>query len=272
MAGDGFQPSLICAGLASRRMHRRDALRAVTAVTLGAVAGCDAAAQSPARSTAPNSPEPYAAPSAVPVTVTPALPGEVRHGPRDRPQVALTFHGQGDPGLATAVLAALETGGARATVLAVGSWLRDQPALARRILSGGHELGNHTQNHAALAELDDAGIYAEISACAQTLRALTGSIGSWFRPSQTQYATPAIQAQAARAGYRCCLSYDVDSLDYTDPGPQAVVANTLGAVGNGSIVSLHLGHAGTLAALPELLAGLRARGLRPVTVTELLAP
>jgi peptidoglycan/xylan/chitin deacetylase (PgdA/CDA1 family) len=142
--------------------------------------------------------------------------------------------------------------------------------MARRILDGGHELGNHTQNHAAIAEMSPARTYAEIDACAQQLKELTGSIGTWFRPSQTQYATPTIQAQAARVGYPTCLSYDLDSLDYTDPGADLVVNTTLRAAQNGSIVSLHFGHADTVAALPRVLDGLRQRGLHPVTMTELV--
>ncbi len=102
------------------------------------------------------------------------------------------------------------------------------------------------------------------------IKKLTGSIGTWFRPSQIQHSTAGIRAQATRAGYPTCLSYSVDSLDHNDPGASAVVATTLGAVGNGSIVSLHLGHPGTVAALPQILAGLTDRGLRPVTMTELL--
>ena len=82
--------------------------------------------------------------------------------------------------------------------------------------------------------------------------------------------SPHILAAAGRAGYRTSLSFDVDPADYTDPGPAAVVARVLAAVGNGSIVSLHLGHAGTVTALPAILAGLAARSLRPVTVTQLL--
>jgi peptidoglycan/xylan/chitin deacetylase (PgdA/CDA1 family) len=103
------------------------------------------------------------------------------------------------------------------------------------------------------------------------LRSLTGSIGRWFRPSQTQHANAMIKNQARQVGYATCLSYDVDSLDYTDPGASAVVANTLKAVGNGSIISLHLGHAGTVTAMAPLLRGLRERGLTPVTVSKLLA-
>jgi peptidoglycan/xylan/chitin deacetylase (PgdA/CDA1 family) len=194
----------------------------------------------------------------------------VVHGPRDRPNVALTFHGQGEPALVRQLLDLLTAESARVTVLAVGSWLASQPDMARRILDGGHELGNHTQNHAAIAKMSGTQAYTEINACAQQLKKLTGSIGTWFRPSQTQYATPTIQAQAARVGYPTCLSYDLDSLDYTDPGADMIVDTTLRGAQNGSIVSLHFGHADTVAALPRVLNGLRQRGLHPVTMTELV--
>ena len=66
------------------------------------------------------------------------------------------------------------------------------------------------------------------------------------------------------------MSYDVDSLDYTDPGPDAIVSTVLGKTRPGSIVSLHLGHSGTVTALPAILRGLARRGLRPVTLSGLL--
>ncbi len=81
--------------------------------------------------------------------------------------------------------------------------------------------------------MDASGAYAEVAGCALRLRAVTGSIGRWFRPSQTRYATPLIERTARKVGYRTCVSYDVDSLDYTDPGPDAVVATVLGSVRRG---------------------------------------
>ena len=185
--------------------------------------------------------------------------------------MALTFHGQGDPLIVGRLLDTIAKQSAHVTVLAVGTWLTAQPALARRILADGHELGNHTQHHADIKRMSAAGAYAEIDDCARTLHTLTGSIGRWFRPSQTRYATVTIKKQAARVGYPTCLSYDVDSLDYTDPGAGAVVATTLKAVRNGSIISLHFGHAGTVTAIGPLLRGLSDRGLEPVTVSELIA-
>ena len=225
---------------------------------------------------------PTQAPTAVPVRPTgshrpapaprrfPGQPAEITHGPRDRDRVALTFHGQGDPATAKAVLAEAERAGARITVLAVGGWLDTYPDLARRILDAGHDLGNHTQRHLTLSEMSETRAYAEITECAQRLRRLTGSIGSWFRPSRAQYATPLVTRLARKAGYPHVLSYDVDSLDFTSPGAAAVTRNVAGQIRRGSVVSLHFGYADTVAALPSLLDDLDRRGLRAVTTTELL--
>jgi hypothetical protein len=68
-----------------------------------------------------------------------------------------------------------------------------------------------------------------------------------------------------------CLSYAVDSLDWTDPGPDAVVGAVLDHTRKGSIISLHLGHGGTVGVLSVVLDGLRSRGLRPDSVSELFA-
>ncbi len=135
--------------------------------------------------------------------------------------------------MADALLAEAERSGARVTVLAVGTWLEQYPQMARRVLRGGHDLGNHTLHHLDIAAMDASGAYGEIAGCALRLRALTGLIGRWFRPSQTRYATALIEQAASKAGYQTCVSYDVDSLDYTDPGPDAVVDHRtrLGAAG-----------------------------------------
>ena len=203
--------------------------------------------------------------------LAPGLPFEIGSGPRTRPAVALTFHGQGDPAIAGQLLAEAARADARITVMAVGSWLDEQPAMARRILDGGHELGNHTEHHLAISTMGAERAYQEIARCAQRLKQLTGSQGRWFRPSQAQDCTATVAAQARRAGYAHCLSYDLDSLDYTDPGADAVTRTVLDAVRPGSVVSLHFGHTGTVAALPAILDGLHQRGLRAVTTSELLS-
>ena len=262
--------------------RREFLLLAGLAATGAGLAGCTSARQAgePPAGHGPESSAAVPSPSASPRGSASSQPGkqpgqqlgpQVVHGPRDRSQVALTFHGQGPVPLAEALLAEAERAGARVSVLAVGTWLEQYPQIAQRILGGGHDLGNHTMHHLDIAAMDAAEAYAEITGCARRLRALTGSAGRWFRPSQTQYSTPLIEREARRAGDRTCVSYDVDSLDYTDPGPDAIVSTVLGKTRPGSIVSLHLGHPGTVTALPAILRGLARRRLRPVTLTGLLA-
>ncbi|GAA2712487.1 MULTISPECIES: polysaccharide deacetylase family protein [Streptomyces] len=266
-------------------LHRRTVLRAAMGSALAGAAGTAAAGcggDRPAAGHRPGAPAPSGskaggtgaaalpgAPLMLP-RLPPGLPAQIDHGPRGARAVALTFHGAGDAKAATAVLSEVERAGARITVLAVGTWLDAQPQLARRVLDGGHELGNHTMRHLSICSMPEQAAYAEITECAERLRRLTGGIGRWFRPSRARRATDQVVRLARRAGYPHVLSYDVDSLDFTDPGAEAVRRTVLNAVRPGSVVSLHFGHAGTLAALPAILDGLHRRGLRAVTTTELL--
>jgi peptidoglycan/xylan/chitin deacetylase (PgdA/CDA1 family) len=155
-------------------------------------------------------------------------------------------------------------------MLVVGNWLDSNPRYAQRILRAGHDLGNHTWSHPVLPDDDAALTRQEIRRCRNLLTRLTGSGGSWFRPSGTPHATSLILQQAGAAGYPTSLSYDVDPLDYTDPGAAAVTERVLAEVRGGSIVSLHTLYPGTAEALPAIFAGLRERGLRPVTGRALL--
>ncbi|MFK4099039.1 polysaccharide deacetylase family protein [Streptomyces sp. NPDC019531] len=200
-----------------------------------------------------------------------ALPAQLTHGPRDRPRIALTFHGGGDPATARALLTEAEKYGARVTVLAVGTWLDAHPDIARRILDGGHDLGNHTLHHLDINGISEAEARAEITGCAERIRRLTGSIGRWFRPSRTPTASPLVTRLAREAGYPHVLSYDVDSLDFTSPGAAVVARKVLAEIREGSVVSLHFGYGDTVAALPVVLEELDRRGLAAVTTTELFS-
>jgi peptidoglycan/xylan/chitin deacetylase (PgdA/CDA1 family) len=195
---------------------------------------------------------------------------QVSHGPRTTNGVALTFHGAGDPGIARELLAIFAAHDARVTVLAVGTWLESYPGLGREIVRAGHELGNHTYRHLDIDSLDEATARSEIVRCRDVLRAVVGSGGAHFRQSQSPTATPLVRRLAADAGYPVCLSYDLDSLDYTDPGASVVRANVARAKA-GSIVSMHFGHPGTVEAMPGILTDLAHRQLKAVTVSNLLA-
>lgn len=277
-------------GAGPRGYPRRAVLGAAAGLALGA-AGCAApGGQAPARSaagartptdhpTGPPSDHPSTHPSVQPTDATPdrtppsvaVTDGpDVVHGPRDRAEVALTFHGQGPAALTARVLRECRRASAPVTVFAVGTWLAADPETGRALLRAGHELGNHTWSHQQMPLLGAAAATREVARGAAALRDAVGSPGWWFRPSGTRHSTATIRAAARASGYRRCVSYDVDPADYLDPGADLVRSRTRRQVRPGSIVSLHLGHPGTADALPGILADLAAVGLAPVTLSTLL--
>jgi peptidoglycan/xylan/chitin deacetylase (PgdA/CDA1 family) len=257
----------------SATWERRAVLRAIVLFPLAATAcaGPAAPATSPSAAATPAStPMSSAAASSAVTSAAARLTGELSHADTGRTEVALTFHGAGDEALARRVLTLLHDRGAAATVLAVGTWLQQYPDAGRMVIGLGHELGNHTWSHPDFAALDENGMRVEIERCRDRIAVATGGPGAFFRPSQAQHATPVVRRIAAAAGYPTVLSYDVDSRDFTDPGA-VVIRRNVASVTAGSVVSLHLGHPGTLGALPGVIDDLAARGLRPVTASALFA-
>jgi peptidoglycan/xylan/chitin deacetylase (PgdA/CDA1 family) len=222
-------------------------------------------------------PEAMSAPATTgkPSTVTPGPgPGEpaafINHGARDSGNAALTFHAAGNTAMATKLLDLLKESGTVITVFAVGNWISDNPQLAKRILADGHELSNHTWSHGAMRTMSAADLNTEISKAADALTKLTGTNGRWFRPSQIEVPTPAILAAAGKAGYGVSVGYDLDSMDFQDPGAAVVKKNVMGNIQSGSIVSLHFDHQNTIDALPAIIDHMKSKSLKPVTVTQLI--
>ena len=195
---------------------------------------------------------------------------DIANGSRKKSEVALTFHGAGDPVLVQKLLAILKSTSTPVSVFAIGKWLQGSPAVAKQMLDAGYDIGNHTMNHFQMKTLNSRKVDSEIAGCAAELKKLIGNHGKWFRPSGTQNSNAIIRKAAIKYGYGRCISYDVDSHDYQDVGKQTVLADISKVIKKGSIVSLHFGHQDTIDAMPTLLENLHAKGLKPVTLTTLL--
>lgn len=196
--------------------------------------------------------------------------GDIRHGSRIKNEIALTFHGAGDPNLARKILQIAKNSKIEISVLAVGTWLKSFPEIGHEILDAGFTLGNHTMNHKVMTNLTPESAYAEIAACKKILGSISKENPMIFRPSGTPKSNAIIRKAANENGYANCITYDVDSLDYRDPSPDVIAKNVMSKVQNGSIVSLHLGHINTSRALPNIIEGLDNLKLRPVTLAKLI--
>ncbi|MCA1711163.1 MAG: bifunctional polysaccharide deacetylase/glycosyltransferase family 2 protein [Actinobacteria bacterium] len=189
--------------------------------------------------------------------------------------VALTFDDGPDPRWTPAVLDALAREHVPATFFVVGTRAAHDPALVRRAIAEGHEVGNHTWSHADLAQQPAWRHNLELS-LTQLGLAGSGSVTSaLLRPpySSTPDAltTPELSAvrRETRAGYLVVLS-DRDGEDWRRPGVDQVVRNA-GPVGTGgAVVLLHDGggdRAQTVQALPALIRAYRDAGFRFTTVS-----
>lgn len=189
----------------------------------------------------------------------------VRHGPSWSRKVALTFDDGPGP-MTSKFLDVLRRYRVPATFFLIGQNIAGRQALVRRMVREGHALGNHTWNHPNVA----GGNAGQLTSTSHAIRAASGVSPCVFRPPGGSTNTT-LGAQARSLGMVDVL-WSVDTSDWRLPGSTAIAARAL-AVRRGGIVLMHDGggpRGGTLAALPKIITGLRARGYRLVTVPDLL--
>ncbi len=199
----------------------------------------------------------------------------IPHGPRDRRLVALTFDDGPNATATLPVMHILDQYGAKGTFFLVGKALDQRPDIARALLADGQLLGNHSYHHDSWRWLDPR--YPELERTQQTFRRELAVCPTLFRPPHGQH-TPFTAWVVHRHGMRT-VTWDVSVGDWATTDAAAVADEVLARVHAGSIIDLHDGLDGNVTAdrsvvvraLPIILAGLRSRGLRSVTLSRLLA-
>ncbi len=194
-------------------------------------------------------------------------------------RVALTFDAEhpdrpAPAGNAEALLAVLARRGVRATFFVQGRWAEAYPDTARAIADGGHLVGHHSQYHARLPLLTDAGIAADVRDGAAAVLDATGvDPAPWFRcPFGAGADDPRVLAAIESAGYRH-VGWHVAADDW-DPAHSAAfvtdaVVRGIESHGDGAVVLLHAWSTATLEAIGPILDGLGAAGVELCRVDEL---
>jgi polysaccharide deacetylase family sporulation protein PdaB len=188
----------------------------------------------------------------------------------DEKVVALSFDiswGTRTPG---PVLDILKKENLRCTFFLSGPWVRKYPEIAKRIAADGHEIGSHGYRHINLSQLPKEKIKEEIATAHQIIINVTGKEPRLIRTPNGDWDDKVVKA-AQELGYTV-IQWDVDSLDWKNPGVETIIRRVLKLVRPGTIVLLHASDScrQTDEALPEVIAGLRQQGYKMVTVSELL--
>jgi peptidoglycan/xylan/chitin deacetylase (PgdA/CDA1 family) len=209
--------------------------------------------------------------AAVPRQVLSNVPIPVfAHGPRDQRVVALTFDDGYSPTATAQIFAILEAERVAATFFPYAAAVRLAPALWRSIAAAGYPIANHTTNHPDLSTLPAWRVRAELDVARTTIERITGRpMLDVFRPPYGAWDATVLR-EAAAAGCRAAVLWDVDSRDWTGIPASTIAARAEGGT-DGSIVLMHAGPAQTPLALPFIIDWYRSRGYGFVTVPELLA-
>jgi peptidoglycan/xylan/chitin deacetylase (PgdA/CDA1 family) len=192
-------------------------------------------------------------------------------------RLALTFDDGPEVGATEEVLDLLRARGQRATFFVIGARAEAAPQLLERIVKEGHALGNHSYAHRHTTPfLPPAVLAAEIDRAEQLFaRVRPGPARRWFRPP-IGIVSPRV-AQATRLARMEMISWTASARDGVRG---ASVDDALGRLRPhlrpGAILVLHDGAERgdrrpiAPAVLARLLDELDARGLRSVTLDELL--
>ncbi len=184
--------------------------------------------------------------------------------------IALAFESGGDPQVCAAMLEALRAMRVRATVFLDGRWAEANPVLVEAMARDGHEFGNHAYSHPDLTTLPDEQIGEELERTEALAVRMTGrTTRPWFRPPFQQL-DDRVRRLASVHGFRCLSRDALDGAHYLGPSiPAAITDRSIRRGIAGAVLTYHLHSRPTLAALPEIVRDLEARGALLGRVSDL---
>lgn len=186
------------------------------------------------------------------------------------PYIAMTFDDGPHPKNTPRLLDMLRQRNIKATFYVVGRMVDLYPAVVRRIVAEGHEIGNHSYTHNSFTKMSDAQVRQELDKTRDAIARASGVQPRTLRPPYGALRQSQRAWIFSEYGYPTIL-WSVDPLDWKRPGPSTVTSRILSATKPGSIVLAHDLHSSTVDAMPATLDGLLRKGYKFVTVSQLLA-
>ena len=180
--------------------------------------------------------------------------------------IYLTFDAGYENGNTAAILDALKKHQAPATFFLVGSRIRGNEDLVRRMAAEGHQVGIHTYDHVELKGLTRSGFDLQVGKTRALLTSLLGEGEYWLRPP---YGILDEQARSWCGGP--LILWSVDPEDWKDEDVDRVVAAVTEHVSDGDIILLHDLFPSSAQAALRVVDTLLARGCCFVTVEQLMA-
>jgi peptidoglycan/xylan/chitin deacetylase (PgdA/CDA1 family) len=161
---------------------------------------------------------------------------------------------------------------APATFFVVGRSVRAYPRLVAAESRGGFAVGDHTEDHAQLAQLSASAQSAQLTAAAGAIQQAGAPKPHLFRPPYGSFNATTLTASGSL--HMLMVLWSADTKDYSRPGVDRIVYVAVSGAQPGAIILMHDGggdRSQTVAALPRIIKRLRERHFQLVTVSQLVA-
>ncbi len=186
---------------------------------------------------------------------------------RDQKTVSLTFDAAWGNEDTQTLIDILGKYNVTATFFVVGEWVDKYPESVLALSEAGHEIMNHSDDHAHFSSLSVDEIVANINSCSDKIEAITGVRPTLFRPPYGEYDDHVI-ATVRSIGMEP-IQWDVDSLDWKGISADEIIQRVVGQVQAGSIVLFHNAAEHTPEALPVIIESLLQEGYTFLPVSQL---
>src|SRR5216110_691904 len=185
------------------------------------------------------------------------------------PHIAMTFDDGPSPTLTPKLLDLLATRHIKVTFFVIGENVAEHPEIVARAAREGHEIGNHSWSHPNFGKMSDDNVRSQLRRTDDAIRSAMGIRPTLLRPPYGSITAREKRWIHDEFGYRIIL-WDVDPYDWKRPGPAVVRNRIFKETRPGSIVLSHDIHPRTIEAMPSTFDELQAKGLKFVTVSELI--
>lgn len=189
----------------------------------------------------------------------------------DKKVVALTFDiSWGDKRPEPIINILQEKGVTDVTFFLSSPWTKTHPDIVKKIVDGGFEIASHGHKHVNYNELSDDEIRKQIQTAHMILSEETGVSPNLIRMPNGAFDKRVLRI-AGELGYTV-IQWDTDSLDWKNPGVDAIINRVVSRAHPGDIILMHASDSckQTHEALPVIIDRLKAEGYEFVTVSELL--
>ena len=187
---------------------------------------------------------------------------------REDKTVALSFDAAWGNEDTKTIIDIMEKYGVKTTFFVVGDWVKKYPESVRQLAEAGHEVMNHSLDHAHFSKLGENEIIADIEKCNELIEAQTGVKPTLFRCPYGEYDDHVIEA--VRSIGMTPIQWDVDSLDWKEIPAGEIQNRVLKKIQSGSIVLFHNAAKHTPEALPGIIEALQRDGYTIVPVSQIL--